>query len=224
MHMQQVSAPFIAPYLHSAQIPQYPIRAPLQPYQSITPPETSAPSTEYDVGVFSKFYVAVATGILGETLVSPESAALEQYVSSLLCATRLPKSTVLVSFVFLSKWHKLNLALPAGLDGSLRSLITCSLVLANKINDDNTFTNASWGLVSGFPARQITKMELLWLDCLHWRLELDETGIAEWHYWHKCWSQYELGLSSSSLQSPVPFQGLWSPSGFVYEPFSVAVC
>lgn len=190
----------------------------------MSPPETSVPLTEYDVGAFSKFYVAVATGILGEALLSPELAAIEQYVSSLLCATRLPRSTVLVSFVFLNKWHKLNLTLPSGMDSSLRSLVTCSLVLANKINDDNTFTNASWGLVSGFPARQITKMELFWLDCLDWSLELDEAGVAEWHYWDKCWSQYEHNLSSASLQSPLSFQGLWPQSGCVFEPFSVAVC
>ena len=74
-------------------------------------------------------------------------------IISVLNATRLPSVTIFMSLDYLMKYLKL---LPEGIDsigGKFINVIyqntIVSLILANKFNDDKTFTNKSWSQATG---------------------------------------------------------------------------
>ncbi|GMM50880.1 Clg1 protein [Starmerella bacillaris] len=176
---------------------------------------------EYDMQLASKFIVTVASNICQYSAVSTgELQALESYVRSLLCATHLSKATMLVCLI------ALNRVVEAGINCShnysLKKLLIGSFVLANKTNDDNTFTNASWSLVTGLSAGQITSLELSFLDVLGWCFNLNDKNLAEWKYWDACWNEYLNSSQNRYPQSPVS-PTIWSQN-YGVDSFPVAAC
>lgn len=162
---------------------------------------------EFDTSLASKFLIAVAMNICGHLDVSiSETQTVELYIRSLLHATHLSKATLLMCLVIL------NRVVSAGIAASnytLKQLITGSFVLANKFNDDNTFTNASWSMVTGIPTKHITALELSFLTALGWCFNLNDTNLAEWKYWEVCWQEYELNSQTCYPSSPLSPM-LWS--------------
>jgi len=62
--------------------------------------------------------------------------------------------------------------------------VVVALMLANKFNDDNTFTNKSWSDASGIPVEVLNREEKVWLEDIKWSLLVNESDIwALEQYW-----------------------------------------
>lgn len=99
-------------------------------------------------------------------------------VISVLNATRLPSTTIFLALDYLMKY--LN-KIPNGIDsigGKFINVIyqntIVSLILANKFNDDKTFTNKSWSQATGMEIELINKYERSWLSVFQWKLYDDK--------------------------------------------------
>lgn len=95
-------------------------------------------------------------------------------ITSVLNATRLPSTTIFMALDYLLKY--LN-KLPNGSDsigGTLINVIyqntIVSFILANKFNDDKTFTNKSWAQATGMENTLINEYERNWLKIFNWKL------------------------------------------------------
>lgn len=209
-------------------LPQFYPSAPHLTAASYVEPQDAMAATdggvgpEYDAQLASKFVVAAASNVCQHLDISLcELQTLEAYVRSLLYATHLSKATLLMCLVILNR--AINAGVHLQMPGHpLKSLLTAAFVLANKMNDDNTFTNASWSMVTGFPTKFVTEIELSFLNALDWRLNLDDKNLAEWHYWDTCWQEYE--LSSQSCYPPSPLSPLLWPQSYVPDTMPVAAC
>lgn len=227
-YMAQQRVPLFVPPQPVAQpiVPSIPAhlqaftRAPVPHYQNIGYHDVSQSQTEYDLYTCAKFCVAVAAGLFAEQLTADETQTLERFLEMLLGATHLPKSTLLMSFVFLNQWNSLEAEIFQ--DTDFKTRIVLSLVLANKMNDDNTFTNASWGSVTKIEPARITALELAWLDAMEWKMNLDKAGIEEWNYWQACWNQYEQTIQTTNFLPSPASPNLGWPQGFLMEPFAMA--
>ena len=105
-------------------------------------------------------------------------------IRSVLDATRLPKITLFQSLDILFKYlNKINSSSNAqGSNVSIDSIYKhtiLSFILANKFNDDRTFTNKSWSQATGIPLSDINLCERNWLSILDWRLFDDKFASYE---------------------------------------------
>lgn len=209
-YQQLVQAPRLMPhYIHPVQ-PQMPMfHQRMPPYQAVpdTPPNP-VPTTEYDLHAFAKFLLSVCFGIVEETMTPEETSSFEGFIETVLCATRLQLSTLYMSLVFLNRSNKL--CDPAFKRLPLKKRLVCALILANKMHDDNTFTNASWSIVSTIPTKEITSLEAACLKAFDWDLSLGESGVSEWQYWEKCWHEFEQKVQMPSPVSPAVSNDQWN--------------
>lgn len=104
-------------------------------------------------------------------------------VSSVLNATRLPSVTIFMALDFLCKYIS---KLPAGVEAVggdsvnvIYQNLMIALVLANKFNDDKTFTNKSWSHATGMELSVINQFERDWLAVFEWRLFDDNFVLFE---------------------------------------------
>lgn len=162
--------------------------------------------------------LSVCVGIVEESMTPEETQKFESFIETMLYATRLQLSTLFMSLVFLNKSNKVCSdefrSLP------LRKRLVCALILANKMHDDNTFTNASWSVVSQIPTKEITSLEAQCLDAFKWDLSMGESGMTEWYYWQKCWQDFVVKLQSPSPVPSPPMSGSLNVLGA--DAFSVA--
>lgn len=95
-------------------------------------------------------------------------------LKSVLDATRLPKITIFQSldilFKYINKIDSLEDNLKMISINSIYQHIIISFILANKFNDDKTFTNKSWSHATGIPIANLNDWERNWLSVLNWRL------------------------------------------------------
>lgn len=164
---------------------------------------------DYDFEVMVRFLSQMAHGMLvGEDTgfwSAPHREQLRVFVSQTLLATRPQLSTVLLALTYLR-------TRPGGFKaGFVCHYLVVALMLANKMNDDNTFTNSSWSQATGLPLEDITQLELEWLKEVDWTL--NATGHLTDHYdrWGQCWAVF---CSSQRPPTPVLSGRPWSP-GFV---------
>lgn len=127
-------------------------------------------------------------------------------VSSVLNATRLPSVTIFMALDYLCKYIS---KLPNGVESAggdsvnaIYQNLMVSFVLANKFNDDKTFTNKSWSHATGMETSVINQNERDWLSVFEWRLFDDQFMLYEDYaksFELFCWEK----------KSPVhPFNGL----------------
>lgn len=203
-----LQAPRLMPHYIQPIVPsQYQLyqRAPYQAPSSEQQQANNAPITEYDLPSFAKFMLSVCIGIVEESVSLEETQKFETFIETMLYATRLQLSTLFMSLVFLNKSNKVCgnefKSLP------LRKRLVCALILANKMHDDNTFTNASWSVVSEIPTKEITSLEAKCLDAFNWDLSMGEKGMTEWYYWQKCWQDFIVKVQSPSPVASPPVNG-----------------
>ncbi|CCG23334.1 Clg1 cyclin-like protein [Candida orthopsilosis Co 90-125] len=154
--------------------------APLQqPHQYQTQTSPSWEPSDFPMEVMLSFIKLV---------IREKQEGFDKAVSSLLYATRLPKSTIFIGLVYLNQRFPGYNASSYNSEGKVSSLVNLvvALMLANKFNDDNTFTNKSWSDATGLPIEVLNKEEKQWLEEIKWGLsvvnfEADILALEE--YW-----------------------------------------
>jgi hypothetical protein len=111
----------------------------------------------------------------------PKSRFL-RFSREVLSTTQVSTSVITLALIYV---HRLKAAHPhlKGREGSEFRLAISSLMLANKILDDNTYLNKTWAEISGMPLIEISKMEVeFWLGLkmeLHINKEDYDRGLNE---------------------------------------------
>ncbi|CCH60291.1 hypothetical protein TBLA_0C04950 [Henningerozyma blattae CBS 6284] len=148
-------------------------------------------------------------------------------VSSVLNATRLPSVTIFLALDYLSKYiTKLPNGI-ASIGGNSVNVIyqntMISFILANKFNDDKTFTNKSWSDATGIKLKFINEYEKNWLKIFDWKLYDDKfisynDYVNAFEYFCKKYqpqntnSLLNTPLHSSSIPISIPLPNSTSPT------------
>lgn len=131
---------------------------------------------DYDLDMMSDFVVKNAYISFGCDLNTDATQSMDLFVkgvSSVLNATRLPSVTIFLALDLLSKYID---KLPEADDKISKSInviyqnTMIAFVIANKFNDDKTFTNKSWTQATGMSLSSINEYEREWLTVFDWRL------------------------------------------------------
>lgn len=101
------------------------------------------------------------------------------YVRSILKATQVSKSVLILSLFYIFRLKSLHTQLQ-GQNGSEYRLFITSLILANKFLDDYTFTNKTWSDLSRIPLHEITKMELQFFCGMRTNAFASSEDLAWW--------------------------------------------
>lgn len=180
---------YLAPPAPSHHMPLPPVQPQLQPPVQQHPPPAQNPESQvnggvrevldYDLKLMSEFVVKNAYLVFdNDDAINVESSSVVDVftkgVSSVLNATRLPSVTIFMALDFLCKYIS---KLPAGVEAVggdsvnvIYQNLMIALVLANKFNDDKTFTNKSWSHATGMELSVINQFERDWLAVFEWRL------------------------------------------------------
>ena len=116
--------------------------------------------------------------------------SFRKWVHQVLCATRLPSATILLSMFYLSTRMPMITA-QTKTDSHLFRLLTIALVLGSKFLDDNTFINRSWSEVSGIPVADLNHLETEWLVAIDFKLHRDPSEQQGWRSWSEHWLDYQ---------------------------------
>lgn len=177
---------------------------------------------EYKPATMASFLSWCVYGMLKQGRAA--TAEFEQAIVSILHATRLPKSTIIIALEYVNQRFGTS-EVKVLADNEVFLTIVVSLVLANKFNDDNTFTNRSWSGATGLQIEMINKEEASWLEAVGWNLNivpfraniecLDEC----WNTWLNRYSNEKMYSSSSAYTSA--YAPAYTPSyGSAYTPSS----
>lgn len=128
---------------------------------------------DYDFEIMTKFVAYLAHRLFNRR--DTENPRFLSQLKTVLGAVRLPKSSLILACYFLLERYEKNTNLfAAATDDCVYQTTVLSLVLANKANDDHTFTNKSWSDATGLPVRLINGLEASWLELISWRLHATE--------------------------------------------------
>lgn len=192
LHPQGSLAPPPPPYVNH---PVYAAPAPAAPQEQVTGGINAV--LEYEPQNMAAFLCWCAFGMLNQNR-SP-SEEFEKAVVSILYATRLPKLSIIIALEYLNqRFSNTQTGHLVELDVFLK--IVVSLVLANKFNDDNTFTNRSWCGATGLKIETLNAEEAAWLKEVNWQLNVVkfQPNIKTLE---ECWKTW---MAKYSAQSAVP--------------------
>lgn len=152
---------------------------------------------EYDLTNMSTFLSWCGFGMLKQN--RNPSKEFENLINSVLFATRLPKSTIIISLEYMNQRFS-NKQFGELSESEIFIKMIVSLILGNKFNDDNTFTNRSWCGATGLQIDILNKEEKEWLSEVNWQLNVVnfESNIITLE---ECWKTW-LDKYSSSKNSP----------------------
>lgn len=130
---------------------------------------------DYDLETMTSFVVQnVYLLFANENFKEEILAVFNKGVSSVLNATRLPSISIFFALDFLAKYLA---KLPLGMEfvggysiNFIYQNLMVAFVLANKFNDDKTFTNKSWSHATGMKVELINTYEREWLSVFEWKL------------------------------------------------------
>jgi hypothetical protein len=115
------------------------------------------------------------------------------WVHGVLCATRLPSATIILSLHYLStRMNMLSTSrqvVPQ--EGQIYRLLTVALILGSKFLDDNTFINRSWADVSLIEVKVLNQLELEWLMSINFKLHHDADEAHGFSMWLGHWKEWE---------------------------------
>ncbi|SCU86564.1 LAMI_0D02674g1_1 [Lachancea mirantina] len=173
---------------------------------------------DYDLALMSEYVVKNAFLIFdSDEAFNQESGSVSDVftkgVNSVLNATRLPSVTV---FLALDLLRKYLVKLPNGTESAggdavnvIYQTLMIAFVLANKFNDDKTFTNKSWSQATGMEIATINEFEREWLAVFEWRLFDDKFVLYSEYsqsFEHFCRGRMS-PLQAYTLPSPTRGQG-----------------
>jgi hypothetical protein len=196
---------------------------------------------DYDMDVMTDFVCETALRLITPGRMAPTS--FRKWVHQVLCATRLPSATILLSMFYLgSRMQMPELYKEPKTDTHLFRLLTIALVLGSKFLDDNTFINRSWSEVSGIRVGELNQLEMVWLNEIEYRLHRDPTEHEGWQYWASRWSEFQdnaaarpgranklspidttmhrRSLNPNKPLPPLPMQQAYNPPPYDYTPKS----
>ncbi|KAJ8142084.1 hypothetical protein OY671_004766 [Metschnikowia pulcherrima] len=185
---------------------------------------------EYEPASMAAFMCWCSFSMLGQN--RQPTKELESSVVSILHATRLPKSTILIALEYTNQRYSTH-AYTSLSESDIFVRMVVALVLANKFNDDNTFTNKSWCGASGVNIGVLNTLEREWLSEVNWNLSVVrfqgnlETLDECWASWVHKQAQPQLppytyspvspdvyGAYSSAPSSPLYTSGASSVYGY----------
>jgi hypothetical protein len=195
---------------------------------------------DYDMEVMTDFVCDTALRLI--TPGRPMPTSFRKWVHQVLCATRLPSATILLSMFYLGKRMPMLYAEPKT-DTHLFRLLTIALVLGSKFLDDNTFINRSWSEVSGIRVDELNRLEMEWLNAIDYKLHRDPQEQQGWTYWSEQWKDFQdraaaaragrstkLSPIDTSMHRrsfnpnkplpPLPMQQAYNPPSYEYAPKS----
>jgi hypothetical protein len=120
-------------------------------------------------------------------------ASFRKWVHQVLSATRLPSSTILLAFDYLSlhmRYAQATRIVELG-ETELYHMLTTALILGSKFLDDNTFINRSWAEVSGIEVTTLNRMEHQWLREMDFRLHREPSTPLGFQSFQTSWKQFE---------------------------------
>lgn len=210
-----------------------------QPAKEEKPVGGVSAKLDYDMDVMTDFVCESALQVITPGRMAPQS--FRKWVHQVLCATRLPSATILLSMSYLSNRMPMLAGEPK-IDHHLFRLLTIALVLGSKFLDDNTFINRSWSEVSGIPVGELNRLEMEWLNAIDYKLHRDSTEHQGWRTWSEHWKEYQslavarasrsnkLSPINTSVQRrtlnhnkplpPLPMQQAYNPPQYEYVPKS----
>lgn len=163
---------------------------------------------EYNINHMATFVSWCTFGILKQNC-NP-TAEFDQLVVLVLFATRLPKSTIIIALEYMNQRYLFR-QVGALNEQQIFTVLIVLLILANKFNDDNTFTNRSWCGAAGLAIESINHEEKEWLCEVKWQLNVvnfeDNIRTLE-----ECWSTWLEKYTCKSKQPPIQTAGPAEPS------------
>lgn len=169
-----------------------------QPAKEEKPVGGVSAKLDYDMDVMTDFVCETALRLITPGRMMPTS--FRKWVHQVLCATRLPSATILLSMFYLSNRMPM-LAHEPKTDTHLFRLLTIALVLGSKFLDDNTFINRSWSEVSGITVHELNELELEWLLAINFRLHRDPSEQHGWNTWSEHWKAYQSTAAARAERS-----------------------
>jgi len=210
-----------------------------QPIKEEKPVGGVSAKLDYDMDIMTDFVCDTALRLITPGRMMPTS--FRKWVHQVLCATRLPSATILLSMFYLSNRMPMLAGEPKT-DTHLFRLLTIALVLGSKFLDDNTFINRSWSEVSGIRVDELNILEMEWLNAINYQLHRDPAEQRGWNSWSEHWADYQnqaasrLGRSTNltpidtTVQRrtlnpnkplpPLPMQQAYNPPPYEYTPES----
>lgn len=168
---------------------------------------------EYDPQNMSAFLSWCAFGMLGQT--RNPSKDFEGVVVLILHATRLPKSTIIIALEYLNQRFS-TCALGPLAERDLFLKLVVALVLANKFNDDNTFTNRLWAGATGLQIDAINHEERDWLTAVKWQLNVVKYQ-PNIETLEECWRTWMDKFASCAVVTPAPDYYALVPASPTYD-------
>lgn len=168
---------------------------------------------DYELDEMAEFVSNMALGIMGPYSTEAKSErpsqefldAFHKFTNQVLTATRLPKATVILALVYLSKrWALGNIPTTDANVHIAYKLLVVALLLANKFHDDNTFTNKSWNEATGVPVQDLNIIERNWLKSIQWSLHLNQSDRKGWEKWNDCWEYWVASRRKSAAPTYKP--------------------
>ena len=146
---------------------------------------------DYDIKLMSEFFVknayiafGTSASLINENSGSNQTADIFiKGIHSVLNATRLPSVSIFLAIDYLFKYiDKLSAGIES-IGGNTVNVIyqnsMIAFILANKFNDDKTFTNKSWSQATGMDIQLINEYERTWLNVFEWSLFDDKFMLYE---------------------------------------------
>lgn len=175
--ISHTSHPSMGHSVHPTYAPHMP---PLPPHVAMRPPPVQNAAEppvagginsvlDYDLATMADFVAWCGFGMLKQA--RPPLAELKSLLTSVLYATRLSRSTIIVALEYMNqRYCSQDVANMA--ESDIFPKIITALVLANKFNDDNTFTNRSWCGATGLLIDDLNREEREWLKEMRWQLSV----------------------------------------------------
>jgi hypothetical protein len=152
---------------------------------------------DYDINIMSKFMTYLAFRISGRKDTDNDHFILS--VQSILSAVRLPLSSLILANYFLVKKYEKEPSSFENIDQeSIKEILIICLVLANKANDDNNFTNKSWQEATGLHMTMINRLEVEWLVLFRWRLH--DVNMQTYNELFSQFNKYSKNISAHEEQ------------------------
>lgn len=162
-----------------------------QPQQQQAPLAPAQPNggvsevLDYDIDQMLKFISWLTFGLLKKC--STPTTTFQNNLHSVLSATRLPKSTLLLAVNYLSiKMDSQIEPYNVETEDEIFKIIVILLILSNKFNDDKTFRNKSWSDATNLSLSEINQMERNWLKDCDYRL----FTTSDYETVENCWNTW----------------------------------
>ncbi|KAK9711289.1 hypothetical protein K7432_007942 [Basidiobolus ranarum] len=122
--------------------------------------------------------------------------AFTTFCSNILSIMNISPSAILVALEYIQRLKANCPAKVTGPDAEYVILVV-ALMLAHKFQDDNTYSNQSWAIVSKLPLAHINSVEVEFLSSLNFNLFVSEVEYIEWL---NCLEQYLNQYESFTLE------------------------